>query len=133
MSEAEFSTTSAFAAALDAFPTRTLIIDDDEARANNVAAVLRFMGGEVAVATSLENAGFLWHAADVVIIDDDAFGDDGRAMVSAFRRSHPGTFACMAARWSRFADVRGTADYVLSKPLSSAAIVDAIEAARALT
>ena len=38
---------------------------------------------------------------------------------------------CVTASWSRFADVRGIADYVIAKPFSAVALGDVLGAASA--
>ena len=108
---------------------RVLIVDADGERAQGVAVILRMHGAVPVIASHLAAAASAWSSVDVVILDDDSFGDRGLAFVQAERR-HAATYVCIAARWSRFSEVRGRADYVFAKPYGAAVIVDALAASR---
>ena len=108
-----------------------LVVDSDETRAQALVVSFRLLGCSVAVARTLDDAARLVSSCDIVAIDDDAFGAAGVAFLSTIARNHAHVFRCAAARWSRFSDVRGVAQYVFAKPFSGAVVADALVAARA--
>ncbi len=111
---------------------RVLVIDSDPGRARELGVFLRLSGCEVAHAADVVQGAELFARADVAVLDDDAFGRAGTSLFSRLGRVAPGVFRCVACRWSRFADVRGCADYVLAKPYTSAVLADALVASRSL-
>jgi hypothetical protein len=111
---------------------RVVIVDNNLARSAGIAALVRRHGCEPAVAADLDLAARMWSVADVVILDDDAFGNAGLALAHRAIRAWPRTYRCIAAGWSRFADVRACADYVFAKPFGAVVLSDAFSAVAAL-
>jgi DNA-binding response OmpR family regulator len=108
-----------------------LVIDNDAARARSIAATFARLGAIAVLAHDLSKAESVWSVADLVVLDDDAFGDAGRALLAAMRKKHASTFTCLAANALRFLDAAKNADYVFAKPFGAPSLGDALAARRA--
>jgi DNA-binding response OmpR family regulator len=108
-----------------------LVVDSDATRARSICSTFARLGAVPAIATDLTKAESMWSMAELIIVDDDAFGDAGRALLAAMRKKHASTFTCLAARAIRFLDAAKNADYVFAKPFGAPSLGDALAARRA--
>lgn len=108
-----------------------LVVDTDPVRARSICATFARLGAVTAIATDLAKAESMWPMAELIVLDDDAFGDAGRALLGAMRRKHASAFTCLAARAIRFLDAAKNADYVFAKPFGAPSLGDALAARRA--
>src|SRR3954467_9648246 len=102
-----------------------LIVDDDAARADALARVVRLHGAVPIVSDRLDPS--IEH--DVLVVDDDAFDGQGAEITRFAARIGPWMFRCRPARWQPFAAVRDAADWVLVKPLTTSSLADVLHAA----